>query len=176
MKLMKGINFILLFLCIVFISCNRVKKEEYISWLKNEENGFLKKRSINTTTVEVQYTDSIYQVLNNKSKEPISHLFYIHIYDNEKRENIAVITANNYSYFSFSMEKDIYIKVKDETFPCRLFHYEQSHGKLGELHFIAGFELADIEKESIQLIINSQPFQIGAVKFNFDLDKLPVIY
>lgn len=173
---MKEINFILLFLCISLFSCNRVSEKEYISWLKNKENSFHQERSINNTVIEVQYADSTYQILNNKSKEPISHVFYIHIYNEQNRENLAAIAAQNYSYFSFSMEKDVYIQVKDKVYPCRLFHYEQSHGKLGELHFIAGFELADIGKEPIQLIINPQPFQTGLVKFNFDLDKLPVIY
>lgn len=170
---MKEISFlVLVFFC--FSCSSSLEKDKYISWFTDEANGLHQKRSINSTTVEVQYADSSYQIAKDNVKEPIAHIFYIHLFNEENRESFASAAKDNYSYFSFGFEKDIYVQVKDKIYPCDLLHYEQSHGKLGELYFIAGFELHDIDRnEPIQLVVNPQPFQTGPIKFTFDLSKLP---
>lgn len=165
---------VLVFLC--FSCSSKLDKEEYISWFREEANGLHQKRSINSTTVEVQYADSSYQIAKANTKEPMAHVFYIHLFNETNRENFASTANDNYSYFSFGFEKDVYVQVKDKIYPCDLLHYEQSHGKLGELYFIAGFELHDIDKnQPIQLVLNPQPFQTGPIKFTFDLSKLPLL-
>ena len=172
---MKEISFLML--VFLFFSCTpSLEKEEYISWFTDEANGLHQKRSINSTIVEVQYADSSYQIAKGNSKEPIAHLFYIHLFNEENRANFAAAANDNYSYFSFGFEKDVYVQVKNKIYPCDLSHYEQSHGKLGELYFIAGFELNDIDRnQPIQLVLNPQPFQTGPIKFTFDLSELPLL-
>lgn len=165
--------YLVLLLCLS--SCGALSSEEYISWFQNQENGLKQQRTINNTVVEIQYTDSIYQKLKTKAVQPMPHVFQVRIYNQENRELFDALSTNYYNYFSFSFEKDIYIEVKDKIFPCKLFHYEQSHGKLGELYFIIGFELTDVGKEPIQLVLNPQPFETGPVKFTFDFSKLPVL-
>ena len=175
---MKISNVLLLFclLCGSLNACHSVDKQEYISWLENNENGFHQERSMNAITLDVQYADSTYQVIKDNIENPVAHVFYIHLLGNEKnRELIAAVAAENYSYFSFSFEKDIYIEKDDKKYPCKLFHYEQSHGKLGELYFIVGFELQDSKSSPIKLIINPEPLETGPVKFTFDLSQLPSI-
>jgi len=179
MRNMKISNILLLF-CLTSIcllsACNSVDKQEYVSWLQNSENEFHQQRSINSITLDVQYADSAYQKIKDNVEEPIAHVFYIHILgDSKNRELVSAVSAENYSYFSFSFEKDIYIEKDNKKYPCKLFHYEQSHGKLGELYFIVGFELQDSKSSPIKLVINPEPLQTGPVKFTFDLSKLPLV-
>ena len=178
MKNMKINNILLLFCLLAFglSACNSVDKQEYISWLQNSENGFHQQRTINTITLDVQYADSTYQVIKDNVENPVAHVFYIHLLGNDNnRELVSAVSAENYSYFSFSFEKDIYIEQENKKYPCKLFHYEQSHGKLGELYFIVGFELENSKSSPIKLVINPEPLQTGPVKFTFDLSKLPLV-
>lgn len=176
---MKESNSMKIFCLLLFMglsSCEtRLDSEEYISWFQNQENGFNQQRTINNVVVEIQYTDSIYQKLKTKAIQPMAHVFQVRIYNPKNRELFDALSTNHYNYFSFSFEKDIYIKIGDKIYPCKLFHYEQSHGKLGEFYFIIGFELNKIGKEPIQLVLDPQPFETGPVKFTFDFSKLPVL-
>lgn len=170
---MKEISY-LIFIFLFFSCTPGLDKAEYLSWFADESNGLHQKRSINTTTVEIQYADISYQIAKGNTKEPVAHVFYIRLFNEKNRENFAATANDNYSYFSFGFEKDVYVQIKDKIYPCDLLHYEQSHGKLGELYFIAGFELSGIDKnEPIQLVVNPQPFQTGPIKFTFDVSELP---
>ena len=164
--------------------------KSYVSWLSKEENGFNKRRVLGQFSFEALIEPPAYAVLlnhrgeritndaiNNEVKEQ-SEIFQMQFSigaDTLSKELLkyAVGDEEEYqrrvSYYSFGMDKDIYLVVGSDTIPCATYQWERGFDASKKLVFQLVFSKKQWKQNvnSFQLVFYDRVFNNGIIKFFF---------
>jgi hypothetical protein len=174
---------LLLLLAVLCQGCNRLGKAEYLAWVTSYENGLHVKRAQNNFVFDVQYQPLDFIQLTNPSKNIDSFQYYMlkissadgvgNIVSNGAQSPIEV--QQNQYYFSYTFQQDIYLEDNGVKYPCLLFHFEQSTGRVNEKTFLLGFDNT-FDSQEVKFVIDSDhfsslPIRIKISKRNPTLQK-----
>lgn len=198
MEAIKNIFFVIIFIGICGCGKQTLDPSDYVSWVNDEENGLVKKKTIHPLEIEVIYKPLPYVIANEKKTNNIPQLIYDarvaelegmqyytlklgivggqhNITNFEIEDEIQQQDRN--AYLSFAMQKDIKLVEGGDTLPCRLFHFERSYDLVPQRTFVLAFEQ---KKENITkdktIILDLPFFKTGLIKLNYktsDLESIP---
>lgn len=189
---------LLLFIGMQVISCSNKEllPSEYVTWVNDEANHLLKRKTVHPLIVEVLYKPIPYIIANEKRTNAISKVAY----ETRKKElegmqyftlklstvegditNYGVTNKaeqdERFNYLSFAMKRDIKLIDGKDTLPCQLFHFERAYDLVSYRSFVLAFEQSNpnIEREKT-IIIDLPYFRTGPIKINYknsDLESIP---
>lgn len=171
---------------------------DYVTWVNNEENGLLKKKTVQPLEIEAVYKPLPYIIANEKRTNEIPQIEY----DKRAKElegmhyftvklsiiggklditNFEVETdaqqQERLAYLSFAMQDDIKLVEGTDTLPCALYHFERSYDLAPYRTFVLGFEQKEENKTKDKtLVLDLAYFRTGPIKLNFassDLARIP---
>lgn len=187
---MKNIAVFNILLCLIF-GCSNVEelsKEDYLEYLTDSDNGFLKQRKIGDVLIEIQYMSpealAIFNIKNDESKfqEALDETKGMSYYkmklsaEGKSLEDFLLESGvnNPLYYLSYGLEKEIYLEMGDENINVKLFHFERSSGLTNFKTFMLGFDRPITEANTF--VIDAEGLNTGPVKIIFnksDIDNLP---
>jgi hypothetical protein len=175
-----------------------VRAAEYISWVRNPENGLLRKKTIDELSFSAQYKPCSYIACLESAKADISDtILRRKLSELEGMEYIDLKieleggqgellkhdlhSAKQYderiTYFSFGMQKDIFLVAGADTIPCGLYHFERAYDVTPYSVFLLGFATRPGSmKTDRTLVFHDNTFHKGIIKLNFsasDLSNIP---
>jgi hypothetical protein len=189
---------IILSILVVISACGNQEliPSEYVSWVNDETNHLLKRKTVHPLIIEALYKPIPYIIANEKRTNDISK----EEYDARKKElegmqyytlKLSTIEGDitsygvtdkaqqdeRYNYLSFAMKNDIVLQIGEEILPCKLFHFERSYDLVDYRSFVLAFEVKEAHKNKDKTLILDIPyFQTGPIKLNYktsDLDEIP---
>jgi len=189
---------LILFIGIGFSSCGKqaLIPSEYVSWVNDETNNLLKRKTVHPLTIEVLHKPIPYIIANEKRTNDISK----EDYESRTKEldgmqyytlKISTIEGDitnygvtdkaqqdeRYSYLSFAMKKNIKLIEGQDTLACKLFHFERAYDLTPYRTFVLAFEQnQDTRTINKTIIIDLPYFKTGPIKLNYktsDLESIP---
>lgn len=186
--------FILLFLVIALNSCKKepISADEYVSYVRNPDNGLRISHSISGVNYTIQYKPLKYMEIVEPSlgiKDTNSSLLCfnleIEIQNNKKTDILKYKIAsqddylNRINYLSYGLSNELDLTVNGLKASCVLFSYIPSYGMSPKIECMLGFERPTQEKiQNLNLQFNDQMFDNGTINFSYDpnaLNNLPEI-
>lgn len=184
---------VLCFSCFVIFSCSKQKLNsvEYMQYIENESNGLKVIKTIEEISYTVQFKPVEYVLLKeNKSvdskKEDIDGMQYYTLSFSLKKSDKDILRydlrdQNEYyervNYFSFGLQRDVYLVEGKDTLECNLFNYVRSYGLSPRADFILGFDKADEKTIHDKLIVfEDKVFGGGIIKLKIseaDIKDIP---
>lgn len=165
----------------VLCSCNRaLPKDEYMAWVKSENNGLLVSRTIGSLKISAQYKPAELRLLEQEeSIEPdqydkviaeFKELQYFELMLLDKRGDLLELTETTsekselLDYFSFRMQNDISLIDGVDTLECKVFHFVRSYDLKNEKKFILAFESKSTKITDKTLVVDLNLLQTGIIK------------
>ena len=166
---------------------------EYIEWMRNEDNGFRKEKTVDDLTFTVQYKTQEYiacieqrgdplpdSILKRKSKELEGMEYYdFKISMNDGAGELLkykLETNQQYNdrvnYFAFGMQKDIVLMDGKDSIPCGLYHFERAYDVSPTAVVLLGFPASKKNNSDKTLIVYDRTFNKGTLKFMFKANEL----
>ena len=199
---MKGIKWIFFFICCIWLfSCSKstLQPSDFVQWVKNEENGLFKEKSVQAINVAAQYKPIEYVIANemrtndiqkkdfDKRKEELEGLQYFDIQLSINQPNYDITNYNVFNeqdkderlkYLSFGLQNDIHLVDGHDTLSCLLYHFERSYDVKPHRTFVVAFEnKEETKKQQDKIVVVDSPiFGTGPIKLKFrreDLGQLP---
>ncbi len=162
--------------------------KNYVAWLGNSENGFIKRRSFNQFSFEALIEPPAYAVLLNHRGERItndtlneevigqSDLFQMQLTIANDSTNNGILKyelgnaeelQGRMTYYSFEMDKDVFLVVNGDTIPCAAYQWERGFEGSGKLIFQLVFSNEKLKNPTngFQLVFYDRVFNNGIIKF-----------
>lgn len=186
---------------LLFTSCSnkQLSPEAYIRWINKNKGLVSCSKEIEGIIFDVQYQPAEFMVLHEfKQHETINpELFRKRLAERKDMEryviNISLATKDYYilkyelkgpsdyseriNYYSFRVDKDLYLIREDDTVSCLIHHFERSYGVTPGITITAGFPAAERERITERtLVLQDRVFNRGRVNIKLkDLHKIPSI-
>ena len=169
---------------------------EYVKWVQNKDNGFLKEQTNGDMTFSLLYKPIDYIICQEERKDDIktesvktktAELGGMDYYDlkisldKEQGEllkyKIAAPAEYNerVKYFAFDMQKDVMMIHGSDTISCAMFHFEREYDAAPEAIFLLAFPKHNkIGKRTI--LFHDKVFGNGIIKFDYsgkEISRLP---
>lgn len=211
--MMKNKLFLLQFLLIFMLSCNskdmpdlftsssknhkeELKKDDYIEWCCNRDNGLIVDKTINKLTFSLQYKSPEYVIVAElkedfKNKEKLNEAiennnqwqyFTFRISSDQFTGDIIQynLKSNNefsdrINYLTFNVQNDFSLVCCKDTFPCLIYHLERNFGSAPYCNMLLGFEnpgLDSLGNCDRTLIYNDRVFNSGIIKLTVTSDAI----
>jgi len=150
-------------------------EKEYISFVRDLENGLHVIKEVNEFVFDVQYQPMDYLAIsrNPNDLQPDNSLQYYLLnvgvkgskidIEHYKATNEAELQQTRY-YFSYHFQNDIQLEERGQVLPCLLFHAEQSLKEGNFKTFVLAFENKFPDSEESKLVITSDLFGSLPVK------------
>lgn len=181
---MKKIFMLLLMILnpLLITSCvKEVDSKEYISWVKDFENGLHVIKESNGIIFDLQYQPNDYVFLMSKENgdgqmlehdKQIHHfVLNINLSNHDASDNSP--QAETYQemiyYFSYLFQNDLKLEESEVILPCIMFHFEKAQSKADRMTFILGFESRVADAKQLKLMLNSKYF--GSLPINMEIVK-----
>jgi hypothetical protein len=137
-----------------------VSVKDYLAYVNNPKNGLCTSKEIGEVIYTLQYKPLEYLIILEKQKDSISKnelegrmdelkdmkYFTLKIEAKNNKEELLKYKLSSdeeyyerIRYFSFDMQKDIYLKNSKDSIPCSLFHFERTYGVVPYANFVLGF-------------------------------------
>ncbi len=178
-----------------------VSPSEFISWVKDPENGLVKTRQINDLQFSLTYLPPAFMICNDLKKENISkkelaelalqyedfEYYLLKIEALESGMELAKYKVSNRKeyedrirYYSFNMQNDLIAKLETgEEVYCELYHFERTYNITPYSSFLIGFPkefIANSKERTI--ILEEKVFNKGNIKFKWttaEMNNIPQI-
>jgi len=178
-----------------------VTPSEFVSWVKDPENGLVKTRQINDIQISLTYLPPAFMICNELKKENISkkelvelaiqyedfEYYLLKIEALESGMELAKYQVSNrkeyedrIKYYSFNMQNDLIVKLETgEEVPCELYHFERTYNITPYSSFLIGFSkefMANSKERTI--ILEEKVFNKGTIKFKWntaEMNNIPQI-
>lgn len=181
--------------CLVLVGCGPMSPEDYVAWVKAEENGLHKIKETGDYKLDVQFKPSGYMLLQEMDgKVPSDTTFkryteemkgeaYFDLKLGPKGSSVDLLRHNVASqmdyqervyFFSFKFTDFIYLKQGDRKIPCSAYHFERAYNLKNNRSFLLGFSDVNF-KEPVTLVIDVDILKTGPTEFEFDLQNMPVL-
>lgn len=197
------------FVFLLMLICSCSHKQElldpvhYVNWIRNSDNGLNIQKEVGAYEFSVQYkplpyivameekTHTLEQKLLNTRITTLGNNFY---YFNLKIKSITntnlsptgngVLSEAEYqqrlSYFTFEMQRDLYLIQKQDTLHCSLYQFVRNYDIAPFVEFALGFEsIVPLDlNEDITFILDDKILGVGTLKFLFDqssFQEIPTI-
>lgn len=181
---------------IALVSCtpSSLKPKDYMSWVKNPENGLYMSKSLKDYRYDLQYRPSEMIVLqeqkgevSNKAifDERVAEMSDLQYYNLQLfgPNGKAVISQNNpeayfgnLEYYSTYAQSDINMIQEGDTLPCALFHLERYYDLSPYNTLVLAFPKTANMNAERTLVFNDRALNMGPVKFNIsssELERIP---
>ncbi len=167
---------------------------EYVNWVHDKENGLKLERNMGQYKFSLQYKPSDYMalketgdfnmsqnILDEKSKNYDDYYFFTFtIADTIGREEILksnIRQEGDYfrriEYFSFGMQKDLFLIEGRDTVPCIMYNYERVYGLAPEANFTIGFAKKKKYRHLDHVFVfEDKEFGLGIIKMKLKADQL----
>lgn len=184
------------------IGCAQPRKKmeikAYEQFITTENNGCYESRIVNGFQFELLYLPLEYKAIKEirdktpsialleKEKTNFSGMTYFTLKISPEKSDKSILKYNlksnedyqaRLAYFSFGLQKDIYLEQGDLKIPCTLYHFERAYDLSKFRVFNLAFEDKLIDKnKDFTLVIASDFFQSGRIKFKYkktELEKIP---
>ncbi len=170
---------------------------EYVKWVRDEQHGLKKEKTIEDIVFSAQYKPAEYAIcteekkgkledtLVKREKKDLEGMQYFDFkiglrkgegellkYDLSSKEEYD----KRVNYFSFNMQKDIQLVDGQDTIPCSLFHFERAYDVTPNSVFELGFAPGKNSTGNKTLIYHDNIFRKGIIKLEFenkDLSDVP---
>lgn len=172
---------------IILLSCSSQQTErDYVSWIKDVDNGLHVVEHRGAYKIDVQFTPADYVWLQNRnmSKAGLETLQYytITITPQDASFNLVSFQASNESerqkrlyYFSYLFQNDLTVKENGTVFPCVMFHFERTSDMIQSRTFVLGFEKDLKNAEESEVIINSKLISSIPISIKISKQHIPSI-
>jgi hypothetical protein len=176
-------------------SCSTERSEmrpgEYIAFVDNAENGFIREKQIGGVKFKLKYQPLDYLVAKQITENKISDKHQLDEYirsrnglryfilelENERAETDLLSEKSRsqeeylqrVNYYSYEFENDIRLVSEKDTLPCAMYHYENSYGGTPKLKFLIAFKESG---NNMSLVINDRIFNNGNVKLELADDAV----
>jgi hypothetical protein len=168
---------------------------DYVSWMRNPENGIRKEKQIEEIIYSVQYkTPDYIACIEADNKDSISpakvtddgtetiHYFDFKMtlenYEGEflkHKLNSPAQYDSRVKYLAFGIEKDISLVEGGDTIPCTICHFERAYDVAPEATLLLGFVSKKKYLKKKEFIFHDKLFGKGIVKFTFTKDEMKSI-
>ncbi|MFK7799390.1 MAG: hypothetical protein AB8E82_18205 [Aureispira sp.] len=179
-------------------SCGQqvLEPADYVNWMQNPDNGFLKTKTIAPLEVVAQYKTVDFVIANEKRSNQIATaahqarqaalegMYYwtlqLSINDPEiKSQGVKSWNILNYGlenksqeqerlfYFSYAMQEDLKLIEGQDTLPCALYHFERSYDLSKSRTFVVGFPKGKDPTADKTLLLDLPYFNTGPIKINY---------
>jgi hypothetical protein len=179
----------------MFVSCNEEKTlspAKYVEWVKNPSNGLLQSKAINEFEFTAQYkplnfivaqeertNDLSKKVLSSRREELGTDYFYYNFRIKNREGNLSPVGSGAHSeqeyqrrlgYFTFDMQKDLYLMYGNDTLPCSLFQFVRNYDIAPYVEFALGFKKDSkiTINQDIIFVFEDRILGIGTTKILFD--------
>lgn len=168
---------------------------EYVNWVRDEKNGFIKTKVVGDFTFSLQYKPAAYMALieagvEGFSIDSIKNLYtlynemeYYELKIEHTKWNEELIKygtngmsdyQNRVAYYSFHVNNDIVVKCNTDEKPCLIHHWERNYNAAPNTILQFAFERSnDCEEKIVEY--NDRVFGNGILKFRFkkaDINKV----
>lgn len=179
------------------IKDKKLPVDNYISWVKNPENGLVKIKTIDELQFKVQYKPYEYiicmeertaQLADSIVKRKLKELEGIQYYDlkillksNEGELLKAGLNSTEeytkrVSYFSFGMQEDIQLVDGNDTLPCVMYHFERAYDVTPVCTVLLGFKQQPVNAGKAKtVLVYDRTFNKGLLKFTFKENRLQTV-
>jgi len=162
---------------------------DYVSWMKDPENGFKREKKMDELTFSVQYKTPEYitcmelhgrPCADSVLKKNISELNDMQYYDLKivledgssellKYKNTSPQQYNDrVNYFAFGMQNDLALVDGNDTLRCELYHFERAYDITPSATLLLGFSKKNSSgRNDKTLIFYDRTFNKGMLKFKF---------
>lgn len=164
----------------LFWACGKKKlsKNEMILFINNPENGFVAENKVNKINFKLKFEPEIYLLAKNEfdaeNKIKPHHQFILNIsVDGFNEEvfkyNLSSIKDydNRIKYANSSLINDIILVNNNDTFLCKIHHYERSFGLNKGSNILFQFEDFNYLNGDLKIIYNDNIFNTGKQFFVF---------
>ncbi len=168
---------------------------ELVDWVQDVNNGLKQEKTIGEISFSLQYKPYSYIISMEERSDSISasivgsktkELEGMEYYDfkiklnNGSGEvlkyNLSSVEeyAKRVEYFSFQMNKDLWLVEGSDSIPCSLFHFERGYDAAPYSTFLLGFAHNKKPKtdNEISFVFQDRIFQKGIIKFSLNRSKL----
>ena len=174
-----------------------LKPKEFVSWVRDPENGFLRTKQIDEFEFSVQYKPYEYitcleerkenieaEIVKNKTEE-LKGMTYFDLIISAGGNNGELLKyklpknsdyPNRIDYYSFNFQKDIFLVQNNDTIPCSMFHFERTFDIAPYAKFLLAFPVTDSKSKEATVLFYDKIFDKGMIKISFDkqaLSKVP---
>lgn len=176
----------------IVTSCSKtLEPEAYVAWVKNPDNGLHVINKANDFVFDVQYKtpeliwlesgdgslkeimqqqDDALQYLELSIKPTKGTTSILHIDAGSQQE-----LQQNLYYYAFLFERDIFLEIDGEKFPCTLFHFERGVDLKPERTFSLGFDAPKPKNGIATLLIQAERLSALPIRIKIDLSKIPIL-
>jgi hypothetical protein len=186
--------------CILLFSCQqeRLSVEEYISYIKNPENGLNVNKEFNEFEFELIYKPVEFIAINEQRKLIIDTAWYqqrikelqdlqyytlkIASLSGSDMMKTGINTAQEYAnrlhYFSDIAQYDIRLIDGKDTLTCALFHFERNYGVAPYNNIVLGFIKKKGKQKTKTLSFDEQVLGVGKVNLKIEenyINNIPQI-
>ena len=163
---------------------------DYVHWVEDEENGLKVSKVIDDFKFTLQYKPLEYlvakqektheletKVLNTELKKVEGMQYYTFSIGSADGQSVLLKTGldseveyyERINYFSFEMQRDLFLVQDNDTLPCKLFHFERTYNLMPMNNIVLGFELTEEEQSgntysNKTLIYNDRMLDMGTVR------------
>jgi hypothetical protein len=171
--------------------------ENYITWVRNPQNGLVKTKTIDDLKFTVQYKPYEYivcleersdKVADTTMKRKVKELDGMQYYDlkillktNEGELLKSGINSmeeydKRVKYFSFGMQNDIQLVDGKDTLPCVMYHFERAYDATPVCTLLLGFNKDNSNAAKPKtLLVYDRTFNKGLLKFTFTEKRLQTL-
>ena len=174
-----------------------VELRDYMAFVEEPRNGLRKTKEIEDMVYTLQYTPLEYVIAMEKLKDTLSSeevtkrkdelkdMQYFTLKIEAKNNNLELLRyklesdeeyQDRVHYFSFDMQKDIYLMDGKDSIPCALYHFERNFGVAPYAKFVLGFETSQgnvIEDKKFSL--NDRVFNVGRINIKINKNSIKSI-
>jgi hypothetical protein len=181
--LIPRIGIILMAFCV--LACTRsLEKDDFIAWVEDPSHGLHQVRQKDDWIFDIQYLPLEYRkvklgYLADSTYVDNEQLFLLKISStipNKDWLSNGLTTAEAQSlqyYFSYTFPNDINLEGGGVTYNCEMFHFEKS-AQPGRPHiFHLGFNVDNLEKKTMTVVLSSDFFGSFPLRFRFSPETLP---
>lgn len=186
---MNGVTAVILIISVwLSVGCGpaQLSKPEYLQWVDDPAHGLVTQRKLGEFIYKASYHPLEYYILRNNYD--ISNSAFLDSIKGDYKNfqywqleisidsiegdilRYKLASEEEYyervKYFSFDIQKDIYMDIGGKKLPCLLNHFERTYGLSPKISIMLVFEATPEldDAENFALVINDNAFNSGIVK------------
>lgn len=121
---------------------------------------------------ETELKDMQYFTLRLEAKNNSQELLKYNLSDEEQY-------YERVKYFSFDMQRDIYLRDGNDSLPCLLYHFERTYGAAPYAKFVLGFVVSKANRAvTKEFVFNDRAFNGGSIHLKIsdqDIKRVPQV-